>query len=416
MAQGKKVEMDLRVAEVHPAAEESAASEDARALEWLIAVARRKFFILTFVAAAAVLSLLISFLLPARYTANTKLLPPQQSQSIGMSAVMNQLGPLSQLIGGGMGFRNSSDFYIGILRSRSVTDGLIDRFGLMGVYNKKMRDDARLELASRTDILSSKDGVISIFVEDRDPQRAADIANGYADELEKLTKTLAVTEAGRRRIFFERETKLAGDELAAAEQGLKETQEKTGLILLDSQSKAMIDALTSVRARVAAQEVVVRSMSQSFATDQNPDLVRARQELAALRDQEAKLEFGQGKKTIANVAIENVPAVGLEYVRKLREVKYREALFELLAKQYEVARIDEGRDSVLIQQLDKALRPERRSWPKRLAIVVFSFLAAFVLSVAWVLFGAAMRRAQEDPHIAAKFHLLRLYMQAGPKD
>jgi uncharacterized protein involved in exopolysaccharide biosynthesis len=256
--------------------------------------------------------------------------------------------------------------------------------------------------------------VISIFVEDHDPQRAADLANGYASELEKLTKTLAVTEAARRRIFFEHETKIASDELGVAEQALKETQEKTGLILLDSQSKAMIDALASVRARVAAQEVVVRSM-QSFATGENPDLERAKQELAALRDQEAKLEFGQGKKTIANVPIENVPAAGLEYVRKLREVKYREALFELLAKQYEAARIDEGRDSVLIQQLDKALRPEKRSWPKRLPIVVFAGFGALIISTCWVLFRAALEHAKEDPQVAAKFHLLRIYLSARPK-
>ncbi len=415
MAQGKNIEMDLRIAEEHATLEEIGAAEDTRPLEWLIVVARRKFFILTFAGSAAVLSLLVSFLIPVRYTANCKLLPPQQSQSMSMSAVLSQLGPLQALIGGGgMGIRNANDFYIGMLRSRTVADGLIDRFDLMRVYKKKVREDARTQLAGRTEILASKDGVISIFVEDHDPQRAADLANAYANELEKLTKTLAVTEAARRRLFFEHETKIASDELAVAEQGLKETQEKTGLILLDSQSRAMIDALTSLRARVAAQEVMVRAM-QSFATDENPDLVRAKEELAALRDQETKLEFGHGGKTIANVPIENVPTAGLEYVRKFREVKYHEALFELLAKQYEAARIDEGRDSVLVQQLDKALLPERRSWPKRLPIIVFSALAALLVSVFWVLLGAAMERAKENPQVAAKLHLLRQYLFAGPK-
>src|SRR5260370_29330903 len=137
---------------------------------------------------------------------------------------------------------------------------------------------------------------------------------------------------------------MASDDLASAEVAIKQTQEKTGLILLYSQSRAMIESLTSLRARVAGQEVLVQEM-RTFATPESPELIREEKALEALRDQLNRLEGGQGKRLFADVPIQNVPSAGLEYVRKYREVKYREALFELLAKQYEAAKLDEARDS-----------------------------------------------------------------------
>ncbi len=321
MAQPEKTKLELRVAD-EPTVESSGEAEGIHFPEPLIVLAKRKFFIVWFVGIAAVLAVIISLFLRNTYTANAKIMPPQQNQSMSTTAMLSQLGPLASLAGQGLGLRNPSDVYVAMLHSRTVADGLIDRFSLMNVYGyeNKPRVDARRKLESRT---------------------------------EKLTKTLAVSEAGKRRIFFEREVKMASDELATAEVALKQTQEKTGLILLDGQSKAMIEALTSLRARVAAQEVAVQSM-RTFATPENPDLVRAEQELAALNVQLGRLEGGHGKRAFADVPIENVPTAGLEYVRKLRDVKYRETLFELLAKQYEAAKIDEARDALIVQQLDKA--------------------------------------------------------------
>jgi uncharacterized protein involved in exopolysaccharide biosynthesis len=224
-----------------------------------------------------------------------------------------------------------------------------------------------------------------------------------------LTKVLAVSEAAKRRLFFERETKLAMDDLATAEVGLKQTQEKTGLILLEPQSRVMIEALAGVRARVAAKEVEVQAM-RSFAAPENPDLVRAENEVAALKAQVAKLEVGGGKPSIADLPIESVPTAGLEYVRKLREVKYREALFELLAKQYEAAKIDEARDTFLVQQLDVASPPERKSWPSRTLIVAVSTLLALLVSVLVAFFVERLEEARKDPQFASQFQLFRFYL------
>jgi len=327
----------------------------------------------------------------------------------------------------GLGLHSPSDIYVGMLRSRTVADALIDRFSMMSVYKKKRREDARRVLADRTLIVAGKDGIISISVDDNQSywfssantsalsrQRAADLANGYVEELEKLTKKLAVTEAGKRRAFFERETKMAMDDLASAEQGLKQTQETTGLIMLDPQSRAMIESLSALRAQIAAKEVQVQSM-RSFATAENPDLVRAEQELGALRDQQAKLEVGHGKQSIADLPIENVPAAGLEYVRKFREVKYREALFELLAKQFEAAKIDEARDALIVQQLDVAIPPEKKSGPLRALIVILTAALALLLAIVIVFFMERLEKAKEDSQFSAQYHLFRFYLRGRQK-
>jgi uncharacterized protein involved in exopolysaccharide biosynthesis len=414
MAQVQKAEVHVRVAEEAPAVEHSGEVEIIRFPEPLIVLAKRKSFIFKFVGTALILSIVTVFLLPKTYTAKAKIMPPQQNQSMGAMAALSQLGPLAALAGQGIGLRTPSDLYVALLRSDTVAYGLIDRFSLMSVYGKRLRIDARRRLEDRSEITAGKEGVISISVDDRSPQRAADLANGYVEELEKLTKTLNMTEAGRRRLFFEREVRMANDDLANAEAALKQTQEKTGLILLDSQSRAMIGSLTSLRAAIAAQEVQVQAM-RSFATAENPDLVMAEQELTTMRAQLERVERGQGKRAIADVPLENVPTAGLEYLRKYRDVQYHEALFTLLAKQYEAAKIDEARDTLFVQQLDKALRPEKHSWPKRFVVVLVATILALLLAIMAAFYMENIERANEDPQFAAGLQLFQFYLRGRQK-
>jgi tyrosine-protein kinase Etk/Wzc len=408
MAQLNNTKMELSVAE-EPAVDRLAVEDSARFPELLIVVAKRKSFILKFVGGAAVLSVIAALLLPKMFTATTRIMPPEKNQSLSVTAMMSQLGPLAALAGQGLGLRTPSDIYVSMLRSETVANALIDRFSLMNVYHATLRVDARKALADHSLIVAGKDGVIAVSVDDRDPGRAAEMANAYAEELEKLTKVLAVGEAAKRRLFFERETRLAMDDLATAEIALKETQEKTGLILLEPQSRVMIEALAELRARVSAKEVEVQAM-RSFATPENPELVRAEQGLSALKQQVAKMEVGQGKPSVGDVPIENVPTAGLEYVRRFREVKYREALFELLAKQFEAAKIDEARDTFIVQQLDKATRPERKSFPVRSLIVVASTMLALILAVLAAFFMERLDQARKDPQFASQLQLFRFYL------
>jgi uncharacterized protein involved in exopolysaccharide biosynthesis len=386
-------------------------------IEPLIVLAKHKMLIMGTVVGAALLSLVVVFLLPQYYTAEAKLLPPQQSQSMAsaMMGQLSQLAPLLQAAGGkDLGIRNPNDMYVAMLKSRTVADALIDRFSLMSVYHKKLREEARRRLEDLTQVVAGKDSIISVSVDDRSPGRAAEMANAYIDELEKLTRTLAVTDAGKRRIFFEREVKAANDELATAESQLKQTEEKTGIIQLDSQAKVMLEAYADLRGQVAAKQVEIQAM-RSFATPENPDLIRAQQELAALQTQLSRFERGQGNRSPTDLALEKVPGAGLEYIRKFREVKYRETLFELLAKQYEAARIDEARDASVIQVMDKAVTPEKRSWPKRGLFVLVVTLVALLVGILLAYLTEGLKRTKEDPQFAAKWHLLKAYLWSGSK-
>lgn len=382
-------------------------------LEPFIILAKHKNLILLTVAAAAIVSAAISLVLTKSYTANARILPPQESSSIA-GAMLGQLGPLlGAAAGKDLGLRNPNDMYVAMLHSRTVSDRLIDRFSLMSVYNKKFRVDARHKLDSEVEITVGRDNVISISVDDRDPQRATDMANAYVEELGKLTRTLAVTEASKRRLFFEQEMNTASDELAQAEDALKKTEESTGIIQLDSQAKGMLQAYEDLRARVSVKEVEIQGM-KSFATKDNPDLVRAEQELAALRAQVARFESGRGNapnSSPSDVALSKVPGVGLEYVRKLRAVKYRETLYELLTKQYEIARIDEAKEAAIIQVLDKAVVPEKRSWPPRAALVIVSTLLALIIILPVVFLIEWGKKSTQDPQFTAHWDLLKFYLR-----
>lgn len=409
MSQQEKTELKMSSPEETSLVPAFEPPDNGQWLEPLIILAKRKRFIMFFVGAVFIISAVLSLLLPKAYTATTKILLPKENTSIA-SAMLGQLGPLIGAAGKDLGIRSPNDMYVAMLRSRTVADDLVDRFSLMSVYHKKFRVDAQKRLDAATEISAGRDDVITISVEDRNPRRAADIANGYVEELAKLTKTLAVTDASKRRLFFEQEVKTASDELASAEDALKRTEEKTGIIQLDSQAKAMVQGFAELRAQLAAKEVQVQAM-KSFAAPENPDLLRAEQEVAALRAELARLERGGSGSSLTDVTLEKVPAAGLEYVRRLRDVKYRETLWELLTKQYEIARIDESKDAAIVQVLDNAVPPEKRSWPPRTALVLASTLLALLVAISAAFVMEWLQKAYEDPQFSARWQLLKFYLQ-----
>jgi tyrosine-protein kinase Etk/Wzc len=354
---------------------------------------RRPILIAT--AGCGALALLISLLIPNKYTATTRILPPQQAQS-SAAAMLGQLGALATLSGKDLGLKNASDLYVGILKSRTIADDLINQFDLKHLYRDKKMADAREDLAKHTTIEAGKDGLISISFEDRDPKRSAQIANAYVDELYKANQRLAITEAAQRRLFYEKQLEAEKEALASAEVELKKTQESTGLIQLNSQAEAIIRSVAALKAQITAKEVQIQGM-RTFSTEENPDLVRAQRELAALRTEMARLENSQsvGGGNI-QVPTGKVPQLGLEYTRKLREVKYHEQLFEILARQYEAARIDEGRSASLVQVVDAAVEPDKKSGPLRGLITALAALFGAVLSAIFVLFSAAYTNTQAE--------------------
>ena len=379
-------------------------------MDLLLVIAKHNRFIIKLTLSVAVLAVIYALLQPNIYTAKTVILPPQQGASTA-SMLLGQLGGLAGLAGGAAGIKSPNDLHIGMLKSRTIADVLIKRFDLQTLWEAKTREATRKALEGSTVIASGKDGFITIEYSDKDPQFAATIANAYVEELDRLNSTLAVTEASRKRLFFERQLKGSRANLDAAENALKQTQERTGLIQLEKQGGAIIEAVANVRAQIAAKEVELAAMG-AFATPQNPDYRQIQQVIIGLRAQLAKLEANSAGSDI-KVPTGKLPETGLEFLRKTREFKYQETLFELLSKQFEIAKIDEAKDASLIQVVDKALVPEQKSKPKRSLIVILATMMAFFIGVLLAFFKEAAARASLDPASAERMSLLRRYLRRG---
>lgn len=389
-------------------------------LDLALVLAARKWFVLLWAIVPAVVTAIIVLVVPVSFTATTTILPPQQSSSA--SALFGQLGGLASLAsaggGGGaasmLGLKNPADLYIGLLKSETITDELVGRFHLMQVYKAKRLGEARTALKGATKIIAEKSSLISISVKDHDPKRAADLANGYIDGLHHLMSHLAVTEAGQRRVFFKKQLEAEKNQLSDAEVALEKTENKTGIIQPQGQAEAVIITITQLRAQIAATEVELSALRMS-ATDQNSQVVQLQSQISALREQLADFEKGHpGYTKLAGDVLmptSQVPAASLEYIRKMRDVKYHETMFELLARQYEMAKVDEAKQGAMIQVVDPALVPERKSWPPRTILTVLAFLLGAVLSSFWVLVQAAFRSKMQDPETAFKMAQLRMLLK-----
>jgi tyrosine-protein kinase Etk/Wzc len=368
----------------------------------------------TLIAAALVLATAIglglALLLPARYTAEVTILPPQQQNSMLTSALASEFGGLSSLAslaGGGLGLKNQNDMYVSMFKSRIVEDALIRRFNLQAEYHKNYLSDARKVFEKRASVEGGQnDGLIHIAFEDHDPGRAAQIANGYVDQFRTLSQHLAITEASQRRVFLQGQVDQAKQHLADAEEAMKNTEQKTGLIALDSQARALIESAAYLRAQIAAKQVQIEAM-RAYATDQNAGLAQAQQELTALRAQMQKLTGSQDVDGMI-VPRGQVTEAGLEYLRKMRDVKYYETEFALLSKQLELARLDEAREGSLIQIVDPASPPDKRSFPHRTLIVLAAACAGLFLGILIALLHARFQRMNADPQTRSMMERIRM--------
>jgi uncharacterized protein involved in exopolysaccharide biosynthesis len=378
-------------------------------LDLLIVLAERKRIILSVTAAFAILAVVVSLLLPTRYTATVALLTPQQSSSMGaaLASQLSSMGSMAALAGGSL-LKNPNDMFVAMFKSRTVEDAMVQHFGLMQEYRAKYISDARKDFEKHATVDGSgKDGLIRISIQDRDPRRAADLANGYVDQFRLQSQHLAITEASQRRLFFEQQLEQAKDNLANAEEAMKQTEQKTGVIQLDSQAKALIESAASFRAEVAAKEVQLQGM-RTYATGENSQVVQAQQELDSMRAQLARLGGSEDSASGGLIVPKGqVPEAGLEYVRKLRDVKYNETIFDILARQFEVAKLDEAKQGALIQVVDPAIPPDHRSFPKRGLIVVGATAVGFFIGLFVALFQAGFRHLKNDPEVSAKLAFLK---------
>jgi tyrosine-protein kinase Etk/Wzc len=375
---------------------------EAHALPLLVRVAFKRSRLLGRTAAClAVLGTAAALLLPRRYTASVTILPPQQG-SAGSAAMLAQLGNLGALasMGGGLSVKNPNDLQVSLLKSRTVEDAMVERFHLLALYRARYLSAARKGWEHKTAVDNGlKDGLIRLSVTDSDPARAAELADGWVQEYRQLTANLAVTEASQRRLFFERELEGAHADLNRAEDNLKATEERTGVLEIDGQAREMIASAAALRAQVSAKAVEIRGM-QEFAAGENPDLVRAEQELSALEGQLTAMDAASDR-TDGNLALPagKITQDGLDYVRALREMKYREAVYELLTRQMEVARVDEARQGALVQVVDPAQIPDRPDSAFRYFVIAGALLCALPAGLALAIaaeLAAALRACRRQ--------------------
>lgn len=331
-------------------------------LTWLRVTIKWKKLVGCTALAVVVLGLTAALLLPNHYTAMVVILPPQQTTSTAaaMMAQMGNMGGIAAMAGGGLGIKNPNDQQVALIKSRKVEDAMVERFGLRELYHRKYLSTVRKRLEKQTEVDNGlKDGLIRISVTDSDPRRAAEMANGWVEEYQRFTATIALTEASQRRLFYERELSVAHADLAHAEEDMKQTELRTGVIDIEGQDRSMIATAAVLRGQLAAKQVEIRAMRE-FAAEQNPDLQRAEQQAAGMEGQLAAMDAASDRKTGDLIAPKGtVTQSGLDYARSLREVKYRETVQDLLMRQYEGARVDEARQGALIQVVDPAIVPDR---------------------------------------------------------
>ncbi len=346
--------------------------------------------------AVGITALGIGYLIPPTYTAKTQFLMPQQQQSAAAS-MLASLGSLGGLAGAVGGIKNPADQFIAYIKSVTLKDSLIERFKLLERYEVKTKTDARLALTGTVRVASGKDGLISVEVDDKDPQFAADLANAHVEELAKLLSKLAITEAQQRRLFFEKQLLIAKDKLIQSEIALKATG-VSGSVLKSNPASA-VAAVAGLQASVTAQEVKLGAM-RGYLAETAPDFKLALSELANLRAQLAKQENDSpsiGGKVITQG----------DYITKYREFKYHETLFELFSKQFEVAKVDEAREGAVIQVLDSAHAPERKAKPKKAVLAIISMLASGFALLLFVFARQALANAGQDSESALKMAKLK---------
>ena len=335
-------------------------------MDLLLVIAKHNRFIIKLTVVVAIIAVAFALFRPNIYTAKTVIMPPQQQSSSSASLLLGQLGGLAGVAGGAMGIKNPSDLYVVMLKSQTVADALIDRFNLMSLYKVKTKTAARLVLEGATVVTSGKDGFINVEFSDKDPKLAASIANAYIEELDKLAHAHAAKEAKDRKLFYEKQLNDVRDKLARAELEMKVFQEKNRIFRLGGNS--VLGGGGGIPGGVAG---------------------------------------------MALGASGEIPAAELEFLRIAREVKYQEILLGAMAQQVTSATIDSAKDFAIVQVLDKALVPEKKSKPKRALIVILATILAFFIGVVWAFIREAGERAKQNPEQAERIGTLRRYFRQG---
>ena len=363
-------------------------------------------------AIVALAALVVSLLLTPIYTARATFLAPGSQQQSSSAAALAALGSLGSLAGG-FAAKSPDDLYVALLKSDSVLRGLDARFDLKKHYGVDTYEALRRVVPGFIRVnADKKSGVITVEVDDKDKNFAADLANGHEAEVTKLLGRLVVSEAQLRRAFFEKQLQETKENLVKAEQVLRSVQEKSGVIVLDKQADALITNAALLRAQIAEREVQLKVLRTS-STEQNPAVIRLNSELQGMRTELARMESSQAGSpgSAVDLPVGKLPEAAVDYVRARRELKLQESLLEGMLRQYEIAKLDEAKEGPTLQQVDIALPPDHKSKPSRALFVIVSTLVALFATSAWVIARRylALLRARDPLTSAAWRGLVRAW-------
>lgn len=351
---------------------------------WGVLVGRRKLAGLI-VGSTFLISVIVSLLMPKIYASTASLLPPRQEDSLGRGLASLAAGALGGSAIGLSGRQSPSDLWVGIVKSRNAGDAIVNRLNLKEHYGADTLGSARRTLSRNTRVVKSKEGIIFITIEDKNPEFAARLATAFVEELDRINKSLVMTAGKRMRVFVEERLIEARQNLGDAEDALRVFQEKNKAVKLGDQSRVIIGAIGRLKGQLMAKEVELKTLL-SYATANNPKVEIIRTEMEGLKERLQELE--DGGKGGANTSRKDIfiptvkmPGLSLRYARLLRDAKVHETLVEFLTSQYEMARIQEAKDSPTVQVLDRAQAPEKKAKPRRTLIVLLSTLTAAFFAV-----------------------------------
>jgi uncharacterized protein involved in exopolysaccharide biosynthesis len=357
-----------------------------------------------FTATGFVLALVTALLIPKQFTSTTRLMPPDQGNSMTtMAALAGKIGDsVGGLSGVLPGMKTTGELFVGVLGSRSVQDDLVQKFDLRKRYGASRWEDARKILAARTAITEDrKSGIITIQVNDRNPQEAAALAGEYVAALNRVVVDLNTSSAHRERVFLEERLSEVKQSLEAAEHEFSEFSSKNAAIDITEQGRAMVDAAGRLEGELIAAQTELQGLRQIY-TDSNVRIRATQARVNELRRQLPRF----GSKTDAptseggdlSPAIRKLPLLGVAFADLYRSTRIQEAVFETLTKQYEVAKVEEAKEVPSVRTLDPPDIPERKSFPPRAVITLLGAFTTFLLGIAWVFGGAAwMRWDVQDP-------------------
>jgi len=365
-------------------------------LDFLLSIVRHKRMIAGITFGAALLSAAYTLTLDNIYTTRTMVVVSDDDKGL-MGALLGSVGGgagAGAAALAGFGGPTRADLYVTMLKTDSIKDPIIDQFNLLQLYKTDKRERVYKKLEGKIKItVGKKDGVISITVNDKSPKLAADLANGYVDELGKMASRISINKSSKNRQFLEERLSATKVNLVRAEDMLKAFQLRHKILDVPEQSKMSIKEVAQLHARLAAQEILLATLKNQY-TDSSHEVKAAAATVATIKSQIAKIEGSEGTSSIPKMG--DVPQLGQEYIRLLREFKIQETLLELLTKQYEMAKFSEAKDVSPVQVLQVAKVPELKSKPFRAKIVLVMSFVGFILSLVYVYLKDMYQRMDED--------------------